>query len=148
MSVTSSPGWVGFSHGAQTRWLATRLAALWADPRMSAVVVFLHQGVYASNPAHGSDAGVRAAWAGLFDRDRVDLVCSGHNHGSERTHFVRAGRRTVPGRGTLYVTAGAGGQSSPPEGVVPHGGRAPVWSAPGVRTDEPECWRGALPAWP
>jgi hypothetical protein len=24
--------------------------------------------------------------------------------------------------------------------VVPRGGRAPVWSAPGVRTDEPDRW--------
>lgn len=134
------PGWAGHSGGAQTRWLATRLAALRANPRVRVIVVFLHHGVYASNPAHGSDGGVRDAWAPLFDRFAVDLVCSGHNHGSERTYPIRDGCAVAPGEGTVYLTAGAGGQGRRGAVVTPQRGRARLWTAPGQMGEEPDHW--------
>lgn len=68
---------------------------------------------------HGSDGGLREAWAPLFDRYQVDLVVSGHVHAYERTTPMRAGqpaRQVTSGdtvnpvtEGTTYICVGGGG---------------------------------------
>lgn len=118
--ISRNLGWTG---GAQTRWLATELAALRRDPVVDWIVVGFHHCAYCSNAVHGSDGGIREAWGALFDEHEVDLVVNGHNHCYERAHPVRAGQVAdhVAGgatwesrRGTTYLTAGGGGQASYP----------------------------------
>lgn len=118
--ITHNLGWTG---GAQTRWLATTLAALRTDPVIDWIVVGFHHCAYCSNALHGSDGGVREQWGPLFDEHGVDLVVNGHNHCYERAHPIRDGRVVAelpiggewrsPG-GTTYITAGGGGQSPYP----------------------------------
>lgn len=113
------PANLGYTDGAQTRWLDTRLRALRAAPQTDFVVVFFHHCAY-STSTHGSDGGVRKEWVPLFEKHRVDLVINGHNHVYERTDPVRGheptrklpvGGTTDPSRdGTVYVTAGGGGR--------------------------------------
>jgi hypothetical protein len=45
----------------------------------------------------------------VLESHGVELVLCGHNHLYERTHPVRGGAVTPDGRGTVYVTTGAGG---------------------------------------
>lgn len=109
----------GYSGGRQTQWLISSLARLRDDPDIDFLVVFLHQCAYAVNAAHGSDGGVRTAWAPVFDRFEVDLVVSGHNHAYERSDPLRHGqvRRPAPSGasitpevdGTTYIVVGGGG---------------------------------------
>jgi hypothetical protein len=110
----------GYTGGAQTAWLAARLAAYRAaGTGIDFIVVICNCCCYSSNQNHGSDGGVRDAWAPLFDQYQVDLVISGHVHAYERTHPIRAGQptRMVPSGGTVspvtdgttYIDAGGGG---------------------------------------
>ena len=107
----------GYTGGAQDAWLAATLAALRADPLVDFVVVGFHHCMYCTNTVHGSDGGPRSRWGRLFDAHSVDLVVNGHNHSYERTHPVRAGKRGTTG--TVYVTAGAGGQAAYPSALHP-----------------------------
>ncbi len=110
---------LGYTGGAQTRWLAATLAELRARPGIDFLVVFFHHCAYCTCSAHGSDGGVRAAWVPLFDACQVDLVVNGHNHIYERTDPLAGGRcgaAAPPGAsirpaaaGTTYITAGGGG---------------------------------------
>lgn len=119
-------GWLG---RAQDDWLRSTLTAARLDPRVDFVVVGFHHCVYCSNAVHGSDGGVRDRWAAIFDEFAVDLVVNGHNHSYERTHGVRGGRVVAAApagatiepasQGTVYVTAGGGGQQSYPVGLFP-----------------------------
>jgi Purple acid Phosphatase, N-terminal domain/Calcineurin-like phosphoesterase len=115
------PANLGYSHGAQTSWLAQTLATLRADSSISFIVVYFHHCAYSTCTAHGSEGGVRQYWAPLFDQYQVDLVINGHNHIYERTDPIRAGAATGAAPigstitpindGTTYVCAGAAGQS-------------------------------------
>ncbi len=49
------------------------------------LVAFFHHCSFATSSTHGSDAGVRAAVAPLFDEFSVDLALQGHNHQYERS---------------------------------------------------------------
>lgn len=110
----------GYSGGAQTNWVERTLAAYRANRDIDFIVCFFHHCAYSTTEAHASDGGVRAAWTGLFDRYRVDLVLQGHNHVFERTDPIRAGAATrVAGdnsivypetEGTVYYTVGGGGR--------------------------------------
>jgi hypothetical protein len=110
----------GYSGGAQVTWLTQRLTELRNDPQIDFVVAFFHHCAFATSSSHGSDAGVRAALAPLFDRFSVDLVVQGHNHQYERTNPIRGGVSTMeapdgasvdPGRnGTTYICCGSGGR--------------------------------------
>jgi Purple acid Phosphatase, N-terminal domain/Calcineurin-like phosphoesterase len=88
-------GGLGYSGGAQTRWLELTLATARADASIDWIVVQLHQCACSSasgGPSpdgRGSDLGVRREWLPLFDRYEVDLVLSGHDHGYERSFPVR-----------------------------------------------------------
>jgi 3',5'-cyclic AMP phosphodiesterase CpdA len=81
---------LGYSGGAQTRWLEATLAAARGDASIDWVVVQLHQCACSSaTTGTGSDLGVRREWLPLFDIYEVDLVLSGHDHGYERSFPVR-----------------------------------------------------------
>ncbi|MGD9621916.1 MAG: metallophosphoesterase [Mycolicibacterium sp.] len=110
----------GYSHGDQNIWVERTLAAHRADPNIDFLICFFHHCAYATVEEHASDGGVRAAWVGLFDRYRVDLVLQGHNHAFERSDPIRGG---VPTRmaednavvypetdGTIYYTVGSAGR--------------------------------------
>ncbi|GAA2099379.1 metallophosphoesterase [Streptomyces albiaxialis] len=132
------PANLGYTDGAQTRWLERTLKRLRAEKGIDFVVVFFHHCAY-STSTHASDGGVRDAWTGLFDRYRTDLVINGHNHVYERTDPVRGGEPTrklaVGGTtdpekdGTVYVTAGGGGKKlydfPVPDSYEGHEGEAP-----------------------
>ncbi|GAA2124096.1 metallophosphoesterase family protein [Streptomyces synnematoformans] len=113
------PANLGFTDGAQARWLDRRLGQLRREPGVDFVVVFFHHCAY-STSTHASDGGVREHFTPLFDTHRVDLVINGHNHVYERTDALRAGALTRPlpvggsvdteRHGAVYVTAGGGGR--------------------------------------
>ena len=122
---------LGYTGGAQTRWLDQQLATFRADPTIDFVVAYFHHCMYSTNLVHGSDGGPRAAWGPLFDRYTVDLVVNGHNHSYERSYPVRGGVTTGPvlggpaaagapqtihpeTQGTTYITAGGGGRVAYP----------------------------------
>jgi hypothetical protein len=109
----------GYTHGSQTKWLASRLAFLRAQPDVDFVVVFHHHCAYSTTVQHASEGGVRKHWVPLFDQYHVDLVINGHNHIYERADTIRAGKahKSPIGavihpdkHGTTYVTAGAAGR--------------------------------------
>jgi hypothetical protein len=136
----------GYSQGAQTTWLAGQLARFRADGSgVDFIVVVCNCCCYSSNTNHGSDGGVRDAWAPLYDRYAVDLVISGHVHAYERTHPMRAGQPTrsvasggtvEPGRdGTTYVCAGGGG-----DGLYA-GWFGPTAGGDAGRSSAPRIWR-------
>lgn len=87
---------------AQLQWLAADLAAT-TQPWKIAV---FHRSPYSAGGEHGSDFAVRQAFGPLFDRHRVDLVLSGHEHDYERTIPIR---ETADGGPTVYVVTGGGG---------------------------------------
>lgn len=109
----------GYSRGRQTTWLGEQLASFRASPGVDFIVVLCNCCCYSTNQMHGSDGGLRAAWAPLFDRYQVDLVVSGHVHAYERTNPMRAGqptRQVASGDtvnpvtdGTTYICVGGGG---------------------------------------
>lgn len=110
----------GYNGGAQASWTRTTLAGMRADPNLDFIVAFYHHCAYASGGDYGSDAGVRATLAPLFDEFSVDLAIQGHNHFYERTDPIKAGRSSTaapdgatvhPARdGTTYICAGSGGR--------------------------------------
>ena len=110
----------GYSGGSQTSWVDTTLAAHRADPEIDFIVCFFHHCAYSTVEAHASDGGVRAAWAGLFDRHQVDLVLQAHNHAFERSDPIRGGAPTRVAEdnaivypqtdGTVYYTVGSAGR--------------------------------------
>ncbi len=112
---------LGYTAGAQTRWLTRRLAAFRADENIDFVVAYFHHCGYCTAPAHSSDDGVRGTWGPLFDQYAVDLVINGHNHLYERTDPLKAGRATAKApigstvttttHGTTYIVAGCAGDS-------------------------------------
>jgi hypothetical protein len=142
----------GYTQGAQDRWLADVLPWLRADRTIDFIVVGFHFCMYCTNGFHGSDGGPRDRWGGLFDEHGVDLVVNGHNHSYERTHPTRGGEPSrddagwVGGEGslirpaqdgTVYVTAGGGGQAVYPASIHPVG---TVWTPEGLRAPEPAPW--------
>jgi Calcineurin-like phosphoesterase/Purple acid Phosphatase, N-terminal domain len=111
----------GYSGGAQTAWLHNQLKAARERSDIDFIVAYFHHCAYCTCAVHGSEGGVRAAWAPLFDTFAVDLVINGHNHIYERTDPIKGGSATTSApigstitpatQGTTYVTAGAGGES-------------------------------------
>ena len=98
----------GYTEGAQDQWLRSRLASLRGDPDIDFIVVQFHHCAYCTNAVHASDGGVRDHWEKIFDEFAVDLVVNGHNHSYERTVPMRGGEPSE--QGTVYITAGGGGQ--------------------------------------
>ncbi|MFN3430241.1 MAG: metallophosphoesterase [Candidatus Sericytochromatia bacterium] len=79
----------------QHQWLDAQLAASTATWK----VPFFHHPPYSSGD-HGSSTGVRAAFGPLFEKHKVQLVLTGHDH-----HY----ERTKPQNGVVYVVTGGGG---------------------------------------
>jgi 3',5'-cyclic AMP phosphodiesterase CpdA len=79
----------------QTRWLRNALATSTARWK----IVTVHHPPYTCGGHEGSVA-VRRAWLPLFERYRVRLVLSGHDHNYQRF---------APRRGVTYVVDGGGG---------------------------------------
>jgi hypothetical protein len=80
----------GRNGNVQTTWVERTLAEGRRDPSVDMIVVFMHQvALSTALNGNGSDLGIRQAWGPLFDRYRVDLVLSGHEHNYERSFPVR-----------------------------------------------------------
>jgi Calcineurin-like phosphoesterase len=123
-------GLLGYSHGAQVRWLEDQLQAWRSGPGVDFIVAFFHECAFSTCNGHSSDGGVRSKLAPLFARYQVDLVVQGHNHVYERTNplvydpktnSARSSKQAVavspqepaevePAKdGTTYVVAGTAG---------------------------------------
>lgn len=139
------PANLGYSRGAQTRWLDGVLSQYRADPSIDFIVVTMHHCAYSTASSHGSEGGVRDNWVPLFDRYAVDLVLSGHNHRYERTHPMRGGAAVAAAPtaasvdswlGTTYLVVGGGGAAVSSAAlrdqtrVAQGGGADPVETAP------------------
>lgn len=81
-------GLLGYSHGTQSAWLKSTLAAFHGDPGTDFIVVFFHHCAFSTCSSHSSDGGVRKVLAPLFAKYQVDLVVQGHNHLYERTNPI------------------------------------------------------------
>lgn len=120
----------GYTGGRQRRWVEQELAAARSDPEVDFIIVLMHQCAFSSSTKHGSDPGVFATWAPLFEKYAVDLVFQGHDHVYERTHGMKRdtiAQQEMPYRtdvGTVYVTCGNGGAVQEPFSPV-----QPAWSA-------------------
>jgi hypothetical protein len=79
-------GLLGYSQGAQLRWLEAQLAAWRVSARIDFIVAFFHECAFSTSNGHSSDGGVRSALGGLFAEFEVDLAVQGHNHVYERTN--------------------------------------------------------------
>ena len=87
----------------QTRWLEQTLATSNATWKF----VYFHHPPYSSGN-HGSSTNIRQAWSHIFEKHRVDMVFTGHDHLYERTYPVRDGKRD-DANGVTYVVTGGGG---------------------------------------
>lgn len=141
---------LGYSGGAQQRWLEETLKAWRTDPQVAPhvdfVVLFLHHCAFSTANNHASDGGVRGVLEPLCSTYQVDVVIQGHNHLMERTDPIRNGEKTKDAPdgaticpatdGTTYLCIGSGGrprypfrpapsQDAPaPEGVTVTGEQA------------------------
>ncbi len=87
---------------AITAWVQAELAR----PPKPWTFVFFHHPPYSSG-RHGGNRAIRKAWSPLFERARVAVVFSGHDHSYERTIPVREFVPDAPG--VVYVVTGGGG---------------------------------------
>jgi hypothetical protein len=98
-------GLLGYSAGAQARWLDQQLGAWRADPDVDFIVAFFHECAFSTCVDHGSDGGVRSTLAPLFAKHQVDLVVQGHNHVYERTNPLVYDARTNTARSSKQAVA-------------------------------------------
>ncbi len=85
-------------HPRQVEWLQADLA----KTDLSWKIVVLHRPPFSSG-MHGSSLHVRNAFVPIFERNKVQLVFSGHDHNYERTR---------PQAGVTYVVTGGGGRGT------------------------------------
>ena len=119
--------------GEQASWLEAELRRARGNPTVDWIVVYMHHAPFSSGTGiggHGSDVALQQTLVPIFDRYRVDLVFTGHDHHYERTFPIRcrpgapvtaacrvraAGGETgaegpvARGSGTVYIVSGAGG---------------------------------------
>jgi hypothetical protein len=98
-------GLLGYSKGAQVRWLEDTLAAWRRDPRIDFIVAFYHECAFSTCNGHSSDGGVRSALAPLFSKYQVDLAVQGHNHVYERTNPLIYDAKTNSARSSKQAVA-------------------------------------------
>jgi acid phosphatase type 7 len=91
---------------AQVAWLEADLQAARADPEVDWIVCMMHHAPYSASN-HGSDSRLQAHFSPLWEKYKVDLVFSGHDHNYERSHPIAAGKVVGAGEGPVYVVAGA-----------------------------------------
>jgi Calcineurin-like phosphoesterase len=124
-------GLLGYSGGAQARWLKRQLAEFRAKPEIDFIIVFYHHCAFSTCESHSSDGGVRKVLAPLFAEYQVDLAIQGHNHLYERSNPIRYNAATNTGvsstqavsvsaadpavvhpeaDGTTYITVGSAGR--------------------------------------
>ncbi len=82
--------------------------------------VYFHHPFYTGS-AHSAEgaAFVKEAYLDVIDAAKVDVVFCGHNHLYERTAPLRGDKIVEDGKGTVYITTGAGGAHRYPEGNDP-----------------------------
>jgi 3',5'-cyclic AMP phosphodiesterase CpdA len=83
----------------------------WLDADLAATakrwkIVLLHKTPYPVKSGRSNES-VKAAFVPLFDKHRVDVVISGHDHVYARTYPLTGDKITAGG--TIYVTAGRSG---------------------------------------
>jgi Calcineurin-like phosphoesterase len=103
-------GLLGYSDGAQVRWLEETLAAWRGDPRIDFIVAFYHECAFSTCNGHSSDGGVRSALAPLFSKYQVDLAVQGHNHVYERTNPLIYDAKTNSARSSKQAVAVSPGE--------------------------------------
>ncbi|MBI4586313.1 MAG: metallophosphoesterase [Planctomycetes bacterium] len=89
-------------------------------------IVYLHHTIY-SNGSHGGTLSVRKALLPVLERQRADLVMTGHDHVYERSYPIAAGLVRdafqdpdyVLPAGTVYVVSGGGGAATYPYNASP-----------------------------
>ena len=91
----------------QGRWLAGTLESLAGDPGVVFRIIAMHWGPFDSGSGHGPNLEARESLVPLFERYRVDLVFSGHDHVYERS--------TVHGVRYVMTGGGGGGRRKPHE---------------------------------
>ncbi len=89
-----------------------------ADPGPRWKICFFHHPVY-SNANYGPTRKLWNTIVPVMEKHGVQLVLSGHDHLYERTHPIREQKIVAPGRGTVYVTTGAGGAKLYPKKSEP-----------------------------
>lgn len=103
ITVNDSPDDPARLDGAIRSFLTRALAQ---TPRAPWTIVNHHRPLYSAS-FHGSDLGLRASWAPLFEAAGVELVINGHEHSYERTHPMRG---DAPGAGgPVYLVSGGAG---------------------------------------
>ncbi|MFJ8964180.1 purple acid phosphatase family protein [Lentzea sp. NPDC102401] len=95
--------------GKQLTWLDGQLEKFRKDKSIDFIVVYLHHAPYSTADGGGAESVAQQKWAPVFDKHKVDLVLNAHNRVYERTDPIKAGKTSK--EGTIYITAGAGGQS-------------------------------------
>jgi hypothetical protein len=103
-------GLLGYSDGAQVRWLEDTLAGWRRDPRIDFIVAFYHECAFSTCNGHSSDGGVRSALAPLFSKYQVDLAVQGHNHVYERTNPLIYDAKTNTARSSKQAVAVSPGE--------------------------------------
>jgi hypothetical protein len=98
-------GLLGYSHGAQVRWLEDQLSAWRRAPGIDFIVAFFHECAFSTCNGHSSDGGVRSKLAPLFSRFQVDLAVQGHNHVYERTNPLIYDAKTNSARSSKQAVA-------------------------------------------
>ena len=98
----------------QSAWLESDLSNA-KERGCDWTMVYFHRSPYAEG-GHGNMQDVIDGWVPIFDRYKVDVVFTGHDHFYQRTFPVRAGAVTDDAedyyrrpRGTIYVTTGGAG---------------------------------------
>lgn len=91
----------------ETAWLDRELASARHDATIRHIVVCMHHAMF-SVGRHGGSPGLRDRWTPLFERARVTMVISGHDHAYQRAehggvrYFVTGG-----GGAPLYAKSGS-----------------------------------------
>jgi phosphodiesterase/alkaline phosphatase D-like protein len=89
-------------HNEQAEWLENLLAR---NPNRWTIITF-HHPIYSSS--HGRDnKDLRALWKPIFDKYKVDMVLTGHDHTYARSNLV-SGTSMVAKSGTVYVVSVSG----------------------------------------
>jgi hypothetical protein len=92
---------------AATTWLDGTLAA--ASSVGDHVLVMWHQPYWTSTSSGHPSASVTKPWISVLDKYDVPIVLSGHQHGYERLHPMRADSTVDPVKGTQQFVVGTGG---------------------------------------